>query len=66
MQNPQEQDEETKAQDFMFKLNLVLFAGTITVINVSKSNISPVNTTQALHQNKIIPFSQVSHVLKDA
>jgi hypothetical protein len=36
MPNPQEQEDEEKAQDFMFKLNVVLFFGTVGVINVSK------------------------------
>lgn len=36
MPSAKEQEEEAKAQDFMFKLNLVLFVGSIIAINVGK------------------------------
>jgi hypothetical protein len=31
-----EQDEESKMQDFMFKLNIVLFVGTIVAIKAGR------------------------------
>lgn len=33
---PDEQDEEAKMQNLMFKINLFLFAGTIVAIRVGK------------------------------
>jgi hypothetical protein len=40
MPNAQEQEEEAKAQNFIFKINLVLFFGSIAAINIGKLEIN--------------------------